>query len=385
MIQLNKPDGYLLFELYRFTFVHRRENKFLLEIKRIQMNLFLLGINIFIFSILLKHDNPVNQQKYGNLTWIECIGSPNGLLYYRDWLNGTSTSLNCYFDRGKKRFGDKKECSNPNFSLDPFITTDKEWTVYYTGFVNLIDNGIRTYWFRQTQDTVDGVPLFELMHNTPTNPVPIKSKRFFKEKNGKVSEVYNFGIEVLFYDFNVQLGDTIVRYPEHPLFNLVVVKIDTVAFDDNKLRKRIHLLCEIENNNIYYWIEGMGSEETFLNEAICSIIDGPSLDLRCYYENGIKVYQDSLVGDCLISSTEDNYIKRYLKINPNPVTNTVTIDTQEEIHSIAIYNQMSQFIKINKSSTGEYDISDLPSGLYYIEIIPKDFKYSNMVSRIIKL
>jgi hypothetical protein len=53
--------------------------------------------------LTLKFENEDYQKNYGNLIWIEGIGSPNGLFYFYDWIKGTKTSINCYYDRGTKR------------------------------------------------------------------------------------------------------------------------------------------------------------------------------------------------------------------------------------------------------------------------------------------
>jgi hypothetical protein len=273
-----------------------------------------------------------------------------------------------------------------SFDTIPFLTTDKEWIVLYQGFANNQDDGIRTYWFSQTQDTIDEVPIFELMYNTPDNPIPYKAQRNFKEKNGKVTQVYSNGDEELYYDFNVQLGDTIVRYPDQPLFDLYVVKIDTlVVGNDNKPRKRIHLLCEIENNAIYTWVEGMGSDSVFLNNAICTILDGPSLHLRCFYENGVRVYKDSIVQDCLISSVDDmaNQVKVY--IYPNPASDKIYINSDMDIRSTTIYNHLGQIVLNTENEDQKMDISGLQSGIYILEIMLKDNKSSRIIKRFIKL
>lgn len=65
--------------------------------------------------IILQHLNPTNQTKYGDLVWIEGIGSPNGILYYNDWKQGNKTELTCYYDRGEKRYSSTNDpdCRKP--------------------------------------------------------------------------------------------------------------------------------------------------------------------------------------------------------------------------------------------------------------------------------
>lgn len=338
--------------------------------------------------IILNHLNPTNQAKYGDLVWIEGIGSPNGLLYYKDWQEDTKTALTCYYDRGEKRYGDVQDCNTLVVQTSPFLTTHKEWVVYYEGFTSHIDNGIRTYWFDETKDTIDGIPLYELIYNTSINSNPIKTQSYFKEKNGKVSKYYDDGSEELIYNFNVKIGDTLVRFPSRPLFNLIVTKIDTVVFEDAKPRKRIHLLCEGENNNFYYWIEGMGGIDAFLYSDICTIFDSPVLDLRCFYENGVKVYQDSLVQDCLISKVKDTENIELIKIYPNPASDLLHIDIKLEVDAKYTYDIMDTQGRIVKSGNlrglghSTLDINTLPKGMYFINILNDE--YSVAVQKFVK-
>jgi len=74
--------------------------------------------------MVLQHLNAANQAKYGDLIWIEGIGSPNGILYYNDWKQGTKTELTCYYDRDEKRYSstDDPDCRKP-ILVSPEFTT----------------------------------------------------------------------------------------------------------------------------------------------------------------------------------------------------------------------------------------------------------------------
>jgi hypothetical protein len=297
-----------------------------------------------------------------------------------------SSELTCYYDRGEKRYG-AEDCTSLVLQTTPFLTTGKKWVVNYESFTSLT-NGIRTYWFEETKDTIDDVPLYELMYNTPINSSPIKTQSYFKEKNGKVSKYYDNGDEELIYNFNVQVGDTIARFASQPLFNLIVVNIDSVVFEDAKPRKRIHLLCEGENNNIYYWIEGMGGIDAFLYSAICTIFDSPILRLRCFYENEGKVYQDSLVQDCLISKVDDIESIEQIKIYPNPASDLLYIDIKLAVDKRYTYDIMDTQGRTVKSGTlrgasqSTLDIDALPNGMYFIKIL--NDKFSVTVQKFVK-
>ena len=75
-----------------------------------------------------------------------------------------------------------------------------------------------------------------------------------------------------------------------------------------------------------------------------------------------------------LSSVNENYLDT--KIYPNPVDNILNINTEEEIQSISIYNVLSvkvMEITINNKEA-VIDLSDLESGLYFVEIIGKNEK-----------
>lgn len=75
-----------------------------------------------------------------------------------------------------------------------------------------------------------------------------------------------------------------------------------------------------------------------------------------------------------LSSVNENYLET--KIYPNPVDNILNINTEEEIQSISIYNVLSvkvMEITINNKKA-VIDLSDLESGLYFVEIIGKNEK-----------
>jgi hypothetical protein len=61
-------------------------------------------------------------------------------------------------------------------------------------------------------------------------------------------------------------------------------------------------------------------------------------------------------------------------IFPNPVSTIFSLDSQLEIQNIPIYNPIGQIVKNYKGRIGEFDISELPSGIFYIEITLKNYK-----------
>lgn len=75
-----------------------------------------------------------------------------------------------------------------------------------------------------------------------------------------------------------------------------------------------------------------------------------------------------------ITSVNENYLET--NIYPNPTDNILTINAEEEIHNISIYNilsvKMMEMVINNKEAV--IDLTNFESGMYFIEIIGKDEK-----------
>jgi hypothetical protein len=58
-----------------------------------------------------------------------------------------------------------------------------------------------------------------------------------------------------------------------------------------------------------------------------------------------------------------------IKIMPNPATDFFKIDTKEKIAEVHIVNLLGRVVKQYNSNQGDYfDISGLPSGVYFVKI-----------------
>ena len=75
-----------------------------------------------------------------------------------------------------------------------------------------------------------------------------------------------------------------------------------------------------------------------------------------------------------ITSVNENYLET--NIYPNPTDNILTINAEEEIQNISIYNilsvKMMEMVINNKEAV--IDLTNFESGMYFIEIIGKDEK-----------
>lgn len=63
------------------------------------------------------------------------------------------------------------------------------------------------------------------------------------------------------------------------------------------------------------------------------------------------------------------YEKNTFNLYPNPVDNEIHISSADHYsYNLSVYNSLGQLIKENTQSTGNMDVSELSSGIYFIKI-----------------
>jgi hypothetical protein len=196
----------------------------------------------------------------------------------------------------------------------------------------------------------------------------LEKKVFFKPDD-------NGNQEHLLYDFNLDIGDTL------PLtyFNSTkcyVVDIDTV-YVGGVLRKKFLLNSDPAYycSNCYL-LEGIGGSSGIVEPF--GYFEGGSF-LVCFKQNDTTYF--SPFGNCHI--VDNLSIKKLfteiikIKIYPNPATNFVRISTENgesiktdglNIIIIDAYGRQIKKIENYKKEIGEFNISVLKSGIYFIEI-----------------
>ena len=121
---------------------------------------------------------------------------------------------------------------------------------------------------------------------------------YFRRKTGQI-----FQDEVLLYDFNLSMGDTVtVNWTGTPL---VVIEESEVEVNGTTRRQlglaeySIGLYSQREVEE--YWIEGVGSTYGFLNSGYEGW-SGTFVHLLCYHENGDLVWDNEAFDECVMNS-----------------------------------------------------------------------------------
>ena len=193
----------------------------------------------------------------------------------------------------------------------------------------------------------------------------------FREEDKKVyvrwwdSGLQHFNEEKLYYDFNLQVGDSfdVCSYGE-PCF-IQVVAIDEVEMEDGTLRKKYVFNDGWEGEEI--WIEGVGSLAGVAHRFDPDLTGSFFSHLQCYFEDGKLVWTD---GECWDDVGEA--VAEQVSVYPNPAKGNVLI-TGIEPAEVQLYNALGQLVKTVRG-TNEINVADLPQGVYLLRIADTEGK-----------
>jgi hypothetical protein len=196
-----------------------------------------------------------------------------------------------------------------------------------------------------------------------------------------LKKVYKYDIasqqELLWYDFNAQQGDTLF-YDSGTFF--IVDTIYSIITLDGKIRKYFEY-----NNNMGgglggYYIEGLGGWGGPFSIPLSYFEAGPWLMCISDTNQNTKYSQNSCYN--FITGIDNKFMGiSNISINPNPISNYFTIDSEVDVIEINILDITGKIIKSIIQKTKIYYVSDLPNGIYFIKVIGKQ---DTIIQKIIK-
>jgi len=252
------------------------------------------------------------------------------------------------------------------------LDTNKVWTEAM--LLEFGDFNIYDMWIGDTityQDTLF-YEFFSENYGTPA--------RYLREDTIEKKVYYrrDFGHdEQLYYDFSMEIGDSISFYDTPDLyFKLEVKQTENIL----GLERYVYYLKGTwDINNLYViWIEGIGSLAGIVNPHNVPIfIWAGSTELNCYYYNDLLQYQSNMASEygCHFESIGiTEIIGNYLKLYPNPAKDYFYIDYKKCVFNkkltLKLYDIFGNCIKQKSINCDkeQIDISNLPAGLYLINI-----------------
>lgn len=198
-----------------------------------------------------------------------------------------------------------------------------------------------------------------------------------REENKQIySRSISSGNESLWYDFSLNVSDTLIIDTAGYLKKAVVTEIDSIEFEDNIFRKRF-LLSPLDNVMYppVYHVEGVGNTGTgfFHPFGLGGIVDY-GIATSCIFSPNTLFYkrQDATNEDCyvLIKETDINDIDgNELNVFPNPTNNFLNfseniLESSIEIYSLAGQKVFEEFYFSGK----QIDISSLEKGIYFLKM-----------------
>ncbi len=228
--------------------------------------------------------------------------------------------------------------------------------------------------------------------------------------------------ELLLYDFSLQFGDSITYYlfcddffSFHEIFQLKAARVwecnilvgdqgyshisqnyygedSLLLMEDGSLRKKILLRSlNMHQGEDQFWVEGIGSSSGVVvpwYNDVAVPLDYPYTRLLCYSQNDELIYRtefdisDNDSTDCFSGgfggAIKENNINSLVNLYPNPVTDNITVltnDNQIPIKSIEIYSMTGQFILSVPHPSGNsitIPFSQYHNGMYIMKILLQD-------------
>ncbi len=236
--------------------------------------------------------------------WIEGIGSNYGLLYAIQAfpLDGSAYHLGEVYQDGELIYSD------PYFhDYVPMIKEGNQrqkWNVVYMASMNYPND-----YFTEIQSIRDNITLDGVDYKLVWKEDVYNSKRIAGAVREEDKRVYyrmywqqSYQNEVLLYDFNLTVGDTVsVGWSD---YRLIVLEESQVQVNGT-MRRKLGLAMYFDDGTTgevdEYWIEGVGSSYGFLNSGYEGWT-GAFVHLLCYHENGNLIWDNEEFDDCVMNS-----------------------------------------------------------------------------------
>ena len=206
---------------------------------------------------------------------------------------------------------------------------------------------------------------------------------FIREDDGQVFYREIFGEEGLIYNFNLEIGDSvIIDNPRTPgMLKLFFTEIDSVEIA-NGYRERWKLVSNTYENS-EYWIRGIGSQTGVINSGT-GVYGGlcGSYTLLCQKHDSELVYQNPEYNSCYILTTNVNnndVIQKQITLSYDRSLKTVKLQMKaNQYRTVIISNLLGVIIEDQhtESTSVSFNLSKHPTGLYVVTVIQGGSVYS---------
>lgn len=185
--------------------------------------------------------------------------------------------------------------------------------------------------------------------------------------------------EIILYDFNLQVGDTITadQYRLRHADALIVAKIDSILIG-TEFRKIYYFGWDGDIISFEQWIEGVGCLRGLLSDIGYWPTNDWNSWLICFIQVGEVLYHNESFSGCFHSNPNAVQLlnnETRIKVYPNPVCSTIRIELDKpEYQKLIISGQSGNKLieyDLKEKQSLVIDRGKLSSGLYYISVYRK--------------
>ena len=184
--------------------------------------------------------------------------------------------------------------------------------------------------------------------------------------------------EVLLYDFNSTVGDTIKTYLSRSYhyqpYSTVVTSVDSIQIG-TQFRKR--WTYSVSNGNTTKVIEGIGNIQGLLVAYETIFYFGNWPNIICFSHNNQTLYPfyNPNSGCSQVTGLTELPVNGNISVFPNPSNGSLTVDFANMINlkEILLYNLLGKIVfhqEINNQN--QIKIDNLPGGVYILTVINND-------------
>ena len=245
-----------------------------------------------------------------------------------------------------------------------FPTVDGYWIYRYFGDQG--EPGSYTYYYTEGDTSINNTDYIKLGTNG-------NYMGAYRDSNRVVYFIPDTSLtEYVLYDFNLEVGDTIIHPYGGGGFSTDTVTIwqtDTILIDGNS-HKTISL------SSMAHWIEGIGSQNYLLNPYDFAGLSGNDY-LQCMMSDSSFIFGANN-GFCTTSINETENANSELNIFPNPANSNFQIQLEEgTIQRIQIMDITGKIIlDYPQVNSKQFNVSKLPPGIYLVKVLDITAHYS---------
>lgn len=225
-------------------------------------------------------------------------------------------------------------------------------------------------------------------------------KQFLHQKGDSIF-YYDAGNFYLLYDFSAKIGDTIIVrkdefLPDYPFllnpdpdddcycncFSYIITGIDSIEINGHVLKQQYITIDKGCSWGMYnnVNIEKLGNLNYFYGKGISIDLGYIKGLLRCYSDHEINYINPEYSFSCDFDHTVNTnfpYLKKEIKIYPNPVKDYIEIECEGLIQSMCIYSisgQLIESVALSKDIS-IINVNSLEGGFYILELMVNESKY----------